>query len=233
MWARIHLIPLLTAEEDRDQVRRHYAERAREKELLGAEAPVYHSDRCVELAERQQKERKTRLIARQIRPAGVHRHAAAGQGLDGRVAARMEDAMGAVSPALGHYSTGIVEGLDARRGFPAGEGGGSDNLARWAAPLSLQEPARHACVRNQNGNQVEIRGLVLALQMLRKRHPTSAWTLAAQRPGGPQEAFLRVVGLWHLPQTQGLVTSPLLPPKPSNALRRDEAVAHDLAVRTE
>ena len=45
MWARIHLIPLLQAEEDRDQVRRHYADKAREQELLGAETKVYHGDR--------------------------------------------------------------------------------------------------------------------------------------------------------------------------------------------
>lgn len=48
MWSRIHLTPLLQAEEDRDQVRRHYADQAREKELLGTETRVYHSDRCVE-----------------------------------------------------------------------------------------------------------------------------------------------------------------------------------------
>jgi len=46
MWQRIHLIPLLQAEEDRDQVRRHWADKAREKELMGAETKVYHSDRC-------------------------------------------------------------------------------------------------------------------------------------------------------------------------------------------
>jgi len=45
MWSRIHLIPLLQAEEDRDQVRRHFADKARERELLGAETKVYHSDR--------------------------------------------------------------------------------------------------------------------------------------------------------------------------------------------
>ena len=45
MWARIHLVPLLQAEEDRDQVRRHYADKAREQELLGAETKVYHGDR--------------------------------------------------------------------------------------------------------------------------------------------------------------------------------------------
>ena len=45
MWARIHLIPALQAEEDRDQVRRYLADRAREKELLGTETKVYHSDR--------------------------------------------------------------------------------------------------------------------------------------------------------------------------------------------
>lgn len=45
MWSRIHLIPLLQAEEDRDQIRRHWADKAREKELLGSETRVYHSDR--------------------------------------------------------------------------------------------------------------------------------------------------------------------------------------------
>jgi hypothetical protein len=47
MWARIHLIPALQAEEDRDQVRRYLADKAREKELLGSETRVYNSDRCV------------------------------------------------------------------------------------------------------------------------------------------------------------------------------------------
>lgn len=45
MWSRIHLIPLLTAEEDRDLVRRHWADLAREKELLGSETKVYHGTR--------------------------------------------------------------------------------------------------------------------------------------------------------------------------------------------
>lgn len=45
MWSRIHLIPLLTAEEDRDLVRRHWADIAREKELLGSETKVYHGTR--------------------------------------------------------------------------------------------------------------------------------------------------------------------------------------------
>jgi hypothetical protein len=45
MWSRIHLIPMLQAEEDRDQVRRHFADKARERELLGAETKVYNSDR--------------------------------------------------------------------------------------------------------------------------------------------------------------------------------------------
>ncbi|CAD0082737.1 unnamed protein product [Aureobasidium vineae] len=49
MWSRIHLIPMLQAEEDRDQVRRHFADKARERELLGAETKVYHSDRYVHL----------------------------------------------------------------------------------------------------------------------------------------------------------------------------------------
>jgi hypothetical protein len=47
MWGRIHLIPLLQAEEDRDLVRRHLADKAREKELLGSETEVYHSKRFV------------------------------------------------------------------------------------------------------------------------------------------------------------------------------------------
>ena len=45
MWSRIHLIPLLQAEEDRDLVRRHLADQAREKELLGENIKVYNSDR--------------------------------------------------------------------------------------------------------------------------------------------------------------------------------------------
>ena len=45
VWARIHLVPLLQAEEDRDQVRRMYAEKQRQKELLGYEPKIYSSDR--------------------------------------------------------------------------------------------------------------------------------------------------------------------------------------------
>jgi hypothetical protein len=46
MWARIHLMPLLQAEEDRDQVRRYYADQSRAKELLGEnDIRVYYSDR--------------------------------------------------------------------------------------------------------------------------------------------------------------------------------------------
>ncbi|KAK5061174.1 hypothetical protein LTR84_007716 [Exophiala bonariae] len=47
IWARLHLIPLLQAEEDRDQVRRHYADLAREQELLGSQSTAYNSDRFV------------------------------------------------------------------------------------------------------------------------------------------------------------------------------------------
>ncbi|KAF4446164.1 NADH dehydrogenase [Fusarium austroafricanum] len=47
MWARINLIPLLQAEEDRDQVRRYLADQKREKELLGDNAKIYNSDRFV------------------------------------------------------------------------------------------------------------------------------------------------------------------------------------------
>ena len=49
MWSRIHLIPLLTAETDRDLVRRHWADLKREKELLGSETSPYNSDRYVVL----------------------------------------------------------------------------------------------------------------------------------------------------------------------------------------
>ncbi|OAA36438.1 NADH:ubiquinone oxidoreductase 14kD subunit [Metarhizium rileyi] len=44
MWARINLIPLLQAEEDRDQVRRYWADQKREKELLGDNAKVYNNE---------------------------------------------------------------------------------------------------------------------------------------------------------------------------------------------
>lgn len=47
MWSRIHLTPVMQAEEDRDQARRHFADKAREKELLGTETKVYNSDRSV------------------------------------------------------------------------------------------------------------------------------------------------------------------------------------------
>ncbi|KAK3376321.1 NADH:ubiquinone oxidoreductase 14kD subunit [Lasiosphaeria ovina] len=47
MWSRIHLIPALQAEEDRDLVRRHLADQAREKALLGENIKVYNSDRYV------------------------------------------------------------------------------------------------------------------------------------------------------------------------------------------
>ncbi|KAF1810586.1 hypothetical protein P152DRAFT_467643 [Eremomyces bilateralis CBS 781.70] len=47
MWSRIYLTPLLQAEEDRDQVRRHWADLAREQELLGRQTKAYHSDRFV------------------------------------------------------------------------------------------------------------------------------------------------------------------------------------------
>lgn len=49
MWGRIHITPLLQAEEDRDQVRRFYADKAREKEFLGSETSIMNNDRYVEL----------------------------------------------------------------------------------------------------------------------------------------------------------------------------------------
>ncbi|PYI33619.1 hypothetical protein BP00DRAFT_391797 [Aspergillus indologenus CBS 114.80] len=47
LWGRLHILPLLQAEEDRDQVRRYYADKAREQQLLGSENRVYNSDRFV------------------------------------------------------------------------------------------------------------------------------------------------------------------------------------------
>jgi NADH dehydrogenase (ubiquinone) 1 alpha subcomplex subunit 13 len=47
MWSRIHLIPLLQAEEDRDLVRRHLADQEREKSLLGGVSEVYSGGRYV------------------------------------------------------------------------------------------------------------------------------------------------------------------------------------------
>lgn len=48
MWSRIYLIPLLQAEEDRDQVRRYWADKERERVLLGTDAKTYNSDRYVD-----------------------------------------------------------------------------------------------------------------------------------------------------------------------------------------
>ena len=47
VWARIHLTPVLQAETDRDLVRRDWADKAREKALLGTQTKVYNSDRYV------------------------------------------------------------------------------------------------------------------------------------------------------------------------------------------
>ena len=44
MWSRIYLIPMLQAEEDRDQVRRYYAQQKMEEELLGKSQSVYNKD---------------------------------------------------------------------------------------------------------------------------------------------------------------------------------------------
>ncbi|KAJ6260381.1 hypothetical protein Dda_4607 [Drechslerella dactyloides] len=51
-WARIHLVPVLQAEEDRDMVRRVWAGERREellmKDVKGWKlGSVYHSDRCI------------------------------------------------------------------------------------------------------------------------------------------------------------------------------------------
>jgi hypothetical protein len=62
------LIPALQAEEDRDQVRRYLADKAREKELLGTETKVYHSDRHAPGAPLRH---PTSLTEHQIRTADV------------------------------------------------------------------------------------------------------------------------------------------------------------------
>ena len=72
MWARIHLIPALQAEEDRDQVRRYLADKAREKELLGTETRVYNSDRYVLIIHISQLNNS--LIARQVRATHLRHH---------------------------------------------------------------------------------------------------------------------------------------------------------------
>jgi NADH dehydrogenase (ubiquinone) 1 alpha subcomplex subunit 13 len=46
-WARVFLLPVLQAETDRDQVRRWYADQAREKHYLGRETSPYNTDRLV------------------------------------------------------------------------------------------------------------------------------------------------------------------------------------------
>ena len=67
-WARIHLIPVLQAEEDRDQVRRYLADKAREKELLGSETKVYHGDRYVLSTEEWPLTVLTNACSRFVRP---------------------------------------------------------------------------------------------------------------------------------------------------------------------
>lgn len=47
VWSRLHLVPMLQAEEDRDQARRYFADKARERELLGTDMKVYNSDKYV------------------------------------------------------------------------------------------------------------------------------------------------------------------------------------------
>jgi hypothetical protein len=71
MWARIHLIPALQAEEDRDQVRRYLADQAREKELLGSNTKVYNSDRQ---ATTTKLGNFSLTVTPQIRPANVCYH---------------------------------------------------------------------------------------------------------------------------------------------------------------
>jgi NADH dehydrogenase (ubiquinone) 1 alpha subcomplex subunit 13 len=73
MWSRIYLTPLLQAEEDRDQVRRYYADQAREKELLGTTSSAYNSDRYVMF--NVGFKRQCELMSTQIREADLRLHA--------------------------------------------------------------------------------------------------------------------------------------------------------------
>lgn len=79
MWSRFHVAPLLQAEEDRDQVRRYYADKEREKELLGSETKVYNSDRyvthCVFLELCSSYLTSLMLLVMQLRPAHLRLYA--------------------------------------------------------------------------------------------------------------------------------------------------------------
>ena len=83
MWSRIHLIPVLQAEEDRDQVRRYYADLDREQKLLGSQSKAYNSDRYVRTdaigfildctEEKELPWRGPRVEERRLRIKGLHR----------------------------------------------------------------------------------------------------------------------------------------------------------------
>ena len=47
MWSRFYILPVLQAEEDRDQYRRWIADQERERALLGKATSAYNSDRFV------------------------------------------------------------------------------------------------------------------------------------------------------------------------------------------
>ena len=47
MWSRFYILPLLQAEEDRDQYRRWVADQERERALLGKTTSAYNTDRFV------------------------------------------------------------------------------------------------------------------------------------------------------------------------------------------
>jgi uncharacterized Fe-S cluster-containing protein len=102
MWARIHLTPLLQAEEDRDQVRRFWADQAREKELLGENRQVYHTDKYVTalllemglsfvmstMEEGLLRDELLIMLSSQVREADIRRHAPAYEINEGRHNAR-------------------------------------------------------------------------------------------------------------------------------------------------
>lgn len=47
MWSRFYILPLLQAEEDRDQYRRYLADQERERQMFGKSTSPYNSDRFV------------------------------------------------------------------------------------------------------------------------------------------------------------------------------------------
>lgn len=73
MWSRIYLIPMLQAEEDRDLVRRQFAQEKMEKELMGKNVPVYNNDKYGQSLYVQRRKMECANSA-QVRAADVRRY---------------------------------------------------------------------------------------------------------------------------------------------------------------